>query len=353
MFFDDLASFPGTGTADLLYVARDTGKLYRWSGSAYVVVSDVPAHAASHADGGTDEITVAQSQVTGLAADLAGKAPLASPALTGTPTAPTAPPGTDSTQIATTAFVHTEASLLVPKALVDAKGDLLVATAPDTVARLPVGTDGQVLVADSAQTPGVKWATPSAGGSVVSTFLGGSGAVGGVTQNLMLPGVLISGTRGTRAYSANVLYYQWFQPTQNMTVTKLVLNNVSSAGTGGSTARIGIYATDRLLQPGALVVDAGDVAIDATGQKSITGLSASLTAGQLYLFAFHPSAAVTCSTFNGHLASGPITDGGQYVFQWSVSKTKAALADPGTAVTTVQGDNAIPMFYPVGIGAWS
>ena len=33
------------------------------------------AHAASHADGGTDEITVAQSQVTGLAADLAGKVP--------------------------------------------------------------------------------------------------------------------------------------------------------------------------------------------------------------------------------------------------------------------------------------
>ncbi len=105
MFFDDLASFPGTGTADLLYVARDTGKLYRWSGSAYVVVSDVPAHAASHGDGGSDEITVAQPQVTGLTTDLAAKAPLASPTLTGVPTAPTAPPGTDSTQIATTAFV--------------------------------------------------------------------------------------------------------------------------------------------------------------------------------------------------------------------------------------------------------
>ena len=37
--------------------------------------------------------------------DLALKAPLASPTLTGVPTAPTAPPGTDSTQIATTAFV--------------------------------------------------------------------------------------------------------------------------------------------------------------------------------------------------------------------------------------------------------
>ena len=67
------------------------------------------AHAASHADGGTDEITVAQSQVTGLAADLAGKAPLASPTLTGVPTAPTAPPGTDSTQVATTAFVMANA----------------------------------------------------------------------------------------------------------------------------------------------------------------------------------------------------------------------------------------------------
>jgi hypothetical protein len=45
------------------------------------------------------------SEVTGLDAALAGKAPLASPALTGTPTAPTATGGTNSTQIATTAFV--------------------------------------------------------------------------------------------------------------------------------------------------------------------------------------------------------------------------------------------------------
>ena len=37
---------------------------------------------------------------------LAAKAPLASPALTGTPTAPTAAPATNTTQIATTAFVQ-------------------------------------------------------------------------------------------------------------------------------------------------------------------------------------------------------------------------------------------------------
>lgn len=40
------------------------------------------------------------------------KAPLASPALTGTPTAPTADPGTSTTQIATTAFVQNVAGSL-------------------------------------------------------------------------------------------------------------------------------------------------------------------------------------------------------------------------------------------------
>lgn len=53
-------------------------------------------------------IQIAESQVTNLVSDLAAKAPLASPALTGTPTAPTATTGTNTTQIATTAFVIAE-----------------------------------------------------------------------------------------------------------------------------------------------------------------------------------------------------------------------------------------------------
>lgn len=50
-------------------------------------------------------ISIAQSAVTNLTSDLALKAPLASPALTGTPTSPTAAVDTNTTQIATTAFV--------------------------------------------------------------------------------------------------------------------------------------------------------------------------------------------------------------------------------------------------------
>lgn len=37
--YANLAAFPGTGTASILYVAIDTGHIYRWSGSAYVDLS--------------------------------------------------------------------------------------------------------------------------------------------------------------------------------------------------------------------------------------------------------------------------------------------------------------------------
>ena len=179
------------------------------------------AHAASHGSGGSDPVTVAQSQVTNLTTDLAAKAPLASPALTGTPTAPTAAAdtnttqvattayvvgqgylksatasstyaplaspaltgtptaptaavATDTTQIATTAFVNAEiANDAVVKTQFTTKGDIIAATAANTPARLGVGADGTALVADSTQASGLRWGAVASDPFLGSFLLGG------------------------------------------------------------------------------------------------------------------------------------------------------------------------------------
>lgn len=56
------------------------------------------------------------------------------------------------------AWVAQDDSNAIQNAIVDAKGDLIAATAADTPARLAVGTNGQVLTADSTTSTGLKWA---------------------------------------------------------------------------------------------------------------------------------------------------------------------------------------------------
>jgi len=54
-----------------------------------------------------------------------------------------------------------------PLSILDAKGDLISATAADTPARLAVGSNGQVLTADSTTSTGLKWAALPASGKVL------------------------------------------------------------------------------------------------------------------------------------------------------------------------------------------
>lgn len=93
-------------------------------------------------------------------------------------------------------WVAQDDSNAIQNAIVDAKGDLISATAADTPARLAVGTDGQVLTADSTTATGLKWATASAGkiAQVLSTTktdtfsasigAGGNSAVTGLSQSI-------------------------------------------------------------------------------------------------------------------------------------------------------------------------
>jgi hypothetical protein len=157
----------------------------------------------------------------------------------------------------------------IPESLIDAKGDLIVGTANDTAARLGVGSDGQVLTADSSQTTGQRWALPLIhhidatipATTVGSTYSAASGA--SHAQTLILLPLVVSTPLSLTAL--------------NVKVTTLE---------SGATARLGMYAISNVASSGftgSIVVDAGTVSAASTGDKSIS-VALTLPPG-LYAFA--------------------------------------------------------------------
>ncbi len=79
-------------------------------------------------------------------------------------------------------WVAQDDSNAIQNAIVDAKGDLISATAADTPARLAVGTNGQVLTADSTAATGLKWASPTSGSMTLLSTISLSGTSTGYTS---------------------------------------------------------------------------------------------------------------------------------------------------------------------------
>jgi hypothetical protein len=109
--------------------------------------------------------------------------------------------------------VFTNAGAAIAKTIVDAKGDIIVATADNTVSRLAVGANDTVLVADSAQATGVKWAAPASGGMTListTTLSGTSTTLSSIPQTynslyLVITGVsYASGSNNFRLKPNNV-----------------------------------------------------------------------------------------------------------------------------------------------------
>lgn len=83
----------------------------------------------------------------------------------------TLPSGTSDTLVAratadtltnkTISFAGNTLTNVQPTSTMTTKGDIYVATASNTVTRQGIGSDTQVLTADSGQTNGLKWATPA------------------------------------------------------------------------------------------------------------------------------------------------------------------------------------------------
>jgi hypothetical protein len=94
-------------------------------------------------------------------------------------------------------WVTSDDANAIQNTIVDAKGDLIGATAADTPARLAVGTNGQVLTADSTAATGLAWATASAG----STNMAGKNGVLNSNFSIWQRGTTFN--PNTAAYSAD------------------------------------------------------------------------------------------------------------------------------------------------------
>jgi hypothetical protein len=231
---------------------------------------------------------------------------------------------------------HAHTGTYVPLAEIDAKGDLLVGSAADTLNNLGVGTDGHVLTADSAETLGVKWAAAS-GGSQVAT---GRAASGGTPQ-LSLPGVDFISV-GTKSLASGRLYYIPMLTTTAITLDRLAIE-VTSAGAASTVARLGIYNATTSWQADTLVLDAGTVAVDSTGVKTVT-INQALAAGRYFLALLGDGSPTVRMVRGGQEFMGlaPALGTGPFPGDWRAVQAYGALPTPGPAATT--GGNASSPF---------
>jgi hypothetical protein len=91
------------------------------------------------------------------------------------------------------------------------KGDLIVGTGASTFVRQGVGTNGQVLTADSSQADGVIWATPTSGAPAIAQIASGTLTSGTQLQlsSLTSYDTLILRVNGfTWATGADALYFR-------------------------------------------------------------------------------------------------------------------------------------------------
>lgn len=159
----------------------------------------------------------------------------------------------------------------------------------------------------------------------------------GTTELLVVPNATFSSQTST-ALGANTLYYFPLEVRTPITITQFTIE-VTAVKTG-MAVRVGIYRADKDWQPTSLVSDAGTISVGSQVVATLSGLSISLQEGR-YLIAFHSESNPTLRDIKGGSPNlGPTLGSSAMPWSFSVSKTYAALADPGTVWDTVNSSSS-------------
>lgn len=227
---------------------------------------------------------------------------------------------------------------IVHESLIDAKGDLIVGSAADTAARLAVGTNGMVPVANSGDTAGIGYAYPSIGGltdnwrAVSPTILASTLSPDQATNGTTLADGQVRFVAVHLPFDATVTGVAFFQTTQGDT-------------TADNNNKIGLYTSDgTTLTRVAVSADSGTMwegSANSWQQVAFTGTYAA-QAGLYFIailsnwsaVATAPVIAASAPTVHAGINSG-FTTGDSYLVATLAAQTDldASEAWSGTAVS--------------------
>ena len=180
----------------------------------------------------------------------------------------------------------------IQPATLTAKGDMYIATASGTVTRLGVGSDGQVLTADSTVAKGAKWDTPAS----LPSQTGNSGKY--LTTN---------GTAASWGAAVSTLDVTF--NAQTGTTYTLVGSDLNKLVTFNNASAITVAVPNGIFTTGQQInvqqIGAGQVTIVSDGTTVLTSTGATSTAPKLR--AQYSAATIICTSSNNFTVIGDLS----------------------------------------------